>query len=252
PDTRRGGPAVSATRLATGPGAMSRGRRTAVSALAVLLLVAVLAGCAVVTPAGPADGATAPPPAASGVRALILGDSYTEGRGAVPLTEGYAYQVGARLGWDVTVSGVGGSGYLNPGPQLAGDYRTRLAAQPATPMDVVVLQGSSNDSKYPLEQLVPAVQATVAAVRARYPAARLLILGPVALYGQPIPAVAAVHDQLRAYALAHDITFIDPIEEAWFVRGESRVVANPENGHPSNVGHARIADLFVRDVQRSP
>lgn len=183
-------------------------------------------------------------------RVLIFGDSYTEGYGAVPTSEGYAYRVGAALNWQVTVDGVGGTGYVATGPRHQGDYLTRLAAAPAGPFDLVVLQGSSNDQHIPAARLQRAVEQMVSATRRRYPTAQLMMLAPVAIYGGANPERAAVGAVLADYAAAQGLPIVDPIREGWFAPGSGPTYANPVNGHPNNAGYARIADLFAADAKR--
>lgn len=216
--------------------------------LALLLLLLVLAGCSPArTPATTAQPSTSTRP-----RVLIFGDSYTEGLGATPLTQGYAYRVGQPLGWDVTVDGVGGTGYLALGPngKNLGSYRTRLQAAPVGPFDIVVLQGSSNDEREPIQQLGPALQSTVPAFRLRYPGARFVMMGPVPTFGPPVATKTAVNEVLKGYASANGIQFIDPIAGSWFAPGEWRRLTNPANMHPNNAGYGRIADRFVVEATR--
>jgi len=183
-------------------------------------------------------------------RVLVFGDSYTQGVGADPLTLGYAYQLGDQLGWNVTVDGVGGSGYIAPGPPQQGPFLKRLTTAAPGPFDLILLQGSSNDERQPLADLAPAVDQTVAAFRARYPTARIILLGPIALHGSVPEAKAAVNDTLKNYAAGHQLSFIDPIAESWFAHGESRTMINPADGHPSNEGYLRIRDRLVIDLSR--
>jgi len=218
------------------------------TSLGLLLLLLVQAGCS----AGPQPTA---PPATGPVarpRVLIFGDSYTAGHGATPETQGYAYRVGRPLGWDVTVDGVGGTGYLAVGTngRNLGTYRTRLAAAPPGPFDVVVLQGSSNDEREPIDALPGALASTVPAFRARYPGARIVMMGPVPTFGPPVATKLAVNDVLKSYAAADGISFIDPIAGSWFGPGEWRRLTNPADGHPNNAGYGRICDRFVIDATR--
>ena len=60
---------------------------------------------------------------------LVFGDSWTYGSAASLPTLGYAYVLGERLGWETTVDGVRGSGYLKPGLTAA---RTASASPRST------------------------------------------------------------------------------------------------------------------------
>lgn len=227
-------------------------RRRVVVGVAGLLLTMASGGC------GSAPAPTvAPTPSASpvapgpGARVLIFGDSYTEGWGATPKTQGYAYRVGKALQWDVVVDGVGGSGYLATGTRNEGRYLTRLHKAPAGPFDLVVLQGGSNDEALPASKLRPAVAATVAELYQRYPGARVVMMGPVAIHGGRPPLRDAVNGLLRDYASSREVPFLDPMGEQWFARGEGPVMVNPANGHPNNVGYARIAERFVAEMRQT-
>lgn len=200
------------------------------------------------TPAAAGPGVTLSLP--SHPRVLVFGDSYTAGTGAEHVRFGYARTVAGLLGWDVTVDGSGGTGYVAVGPRRQGDYLTRLASAPQGPFDLVLLQGSSNDTRQPLARLQPAADAMLQAVRLRYPTAQLAMLGPVALYGTAPRSYQDVDAVLAREAAAQRVTYIDPIAEHWFLKGESRTMANPANGHPSNAGHARIAQRLAQDVNR--
>jgi len=185
-------------------------------------------------------------------RVLVLGDSYTQGSGADPLTNGWAYLIGAPLGWQVAVDGKGGSGYANPTTYGAGTFGQRLdkrfATYPTIGYDLIVLQGSSNDQKY-LSTLAGKIKTTIRTARKLYPSAQILMLGPTTPYGSPGSSLLAVNDKLNSAASAYKINFINALSEKWFVPGDGSWAANPTNGHPSNAGHAHIAERFVQDVK---
>lgn len=180
---------------------------------------------------------------------LLVGDSYTEGVGAEPSSNGYAYKIAEPLGWALTRDGRHGSGYVNPTTYGAGIFADRLLKQPADAYDLIVLQGSSNDIRYTAAELDTNLATTVRIVRERYPRAQLLMLGPATPYGRPDPEFIRVNDQVKAAAAGTGAVFVDPVAERWFVPGDGTWAANPANGHPSNAGHQRIADRFVADVR---
>ena len=180
---------------------------------------------------------------------LVLGDSYTEGYGAEPETKGWAYLVGKPLGWKVTVNGVGGTGYVNPGPRNEGTYLQRLAGIPAGDFDLVVLQGGSNDRDVTYPALQDAVTRTVEAVRAKFPGAKILLMGPATPYGKADGPRIESQCVLAGYGAQQDLPFVDPLAESWFVDGDGSRYANPANGHPSNAGYRVIAGRFEADVR---
>lgn len=180
---------------------------------------------------------------------LLMGDSYTEGYGADPETKGWAYLVGKPLGWSVTVDGAGGTGYVNPGPQAKGSYLQRLPALQGRSFDLVVLQGGSNDRDTSYPALQDAVSKTVDLVRAQFPGAAIVILGPTSPYGKNDGTRVLMQCVLAGYATQQHVTLVDPIAETWFVDGDGKRYANPENGHPSNAGYAHIATRFEADMR---
>lgn len=195
---------------------------------------------------GLAAGSLSLPPSPS---VLVLGDSYTEGYGAEPETKGYAYLVGKPLGWRVTVDGVGGTGYVNPGPRAEGTYLQRLPRRQGQTYDLVVLQGGSNDRDTAYPVLRDAVSRTVDAVRSEFRGAVVVVLGPSTPYGKPDPTRLLSRCVLAGEAGARQLPFLDPIGEHWFVDGDGKRYANPEKGHPSNAGYRHIAGRFVADVR---
>lgn len=179
---------------------------------------------------------------------LLLGDSYTEGVGAVPLTNGYAYHFAGLLGWTLTRDGRGGSGYVNPTTYGAGTFADRLSGHPADGYDLVVLQGSSNDMRYGSDQLDCSLITALGVLRERYPHAQVLMIGPTNPYGDPSPDLVRVNDEVKAAAAAYGAPFIDPIAERWFSPGDGQWAANPANAHLSNAGHRMFAARLVADV----
>ena len=224
-----------------------------------LLAVLALSGCSTPAPAPAPTTCSAPVPAPTlapgSLRlpphpsVLVFGDSYTQGYGAEPMTQGYAYLVGKPLGWQVTVDGVGGTGYVNPGRKNEGTYLDRLPKLAGRSFDLVVMQGSSNDRDVAYPALLDAISRTMAAVRAEFPGATVVILGTATPYGKPDPTRLLVQCTLAGYASAHYLAFLDPIGESWFVDGDGKLNANPDNGHPSNAGYRRIASRFEADMR---
>lgn len=184
---------------------------------------------------------------------LLVGDSYTQGVGAVPQTKGYAYQLASALDWNLTIDGYAGSGYVNPTPVGGKTFAERLWKHPANSYGLVIIQGSSNDIKYCTEKtctdLASAVNMTLRTVEKRYPSAEILLVGPTSPYGSAGIEYVRVNAKLKTYATLHNVPFIDPLAEQWFKPGDGKLMANPENGHPSNAGHALIASRLVADIK---
>lgn len=184
----------------------------------------------------------------SNPRVLLMGDSYTEGWGADPESEGFAYHIAEPLGWRLTRDGIGSTGFVNEGQNKQGNYPARLARHPKDGYDLVILQGGTNDEKLPAAAISEGVDATVKVVRERYPSAQLLVMGPVAPYGNPSDNRAKLNLALVDYTHDHSIPYINAVAEHWFQVGEWRTLVDQTKGHPNNPGYVRVTQHFVQDV----
>ena len=106
---------------------------------------------------------------------------------------------------------------------------------------------ATRDTGYPALQ--KAVGQTVDAVRAQFPGAAIVILGPATPYGKSDGTRVLMQCVLAGYAVQQHLSFLDPIGESWFVDGDGKRYANPANGHPSNAGYRRIASRFEADAR---
>ncbi|PQP25180.1 hypothetical protein C5613_10075 [Rhodococcus opacus] len=168
------------------------------------------------TPPASANAPYTPGPAPAQVssKLAILGDSYTAGAGAA-VDEGFGQQVAALLCWDGAYFGQGGTGYTNPGQLEEGEsvYLQRVNAVIEARPDVVVVQGSTNDSGGPAN--TDQARKVFSAIRAGLPNAQIVALGPVAPPKEDPAKVAASRDAVRVAAEGERIPFIDPIAVGW-------------------------------------
>jgi lysophospholipase L1-like esterase len=183
-------------------------------------------------------------------RLLIVGASYTQGIGAVPATNGYAYLVGRQLGMATTVDGIGGTGFVNPGPYNEGTFGERIARQPES-LDptVVMIQCGRNDLAYPRAQLREAATAAISDTHRRFPHARIVLLGPIpgtVPIGADVTDVTAMFTEL---ALSESMAFINPLGEHWMTIDNTRGFTGDVPDHPNNAGYAYIAGHVVRDLR---
>ncbi len=178
-------------------------------------------------------------------RMLVFGDSWTYGSAASDPTLGYAYVLGRDLGWETVVDGVRGSGYLKPGID-GGSFGERIAAlDPALRPDLVIVEGSINDRRLPAAGYREAVDAAWDDLAARFPQARVVILGPAPQVLPVEAATARIDDDLAALAAARGWWYISPIREAWITADNyARVIDSSDLGrdHPSTEGHAYLAE----------
>ena len=184
----------------------------AVCAVAALRPWAVEPSAVVATGQEAVAAAAAPVPLAlpEQPRVLVFGDSWTYGSAASLPTLGYAYVIGERLGWETTVDGVRGSGYLKPGLD-GGSYGERIAAlDPALDPDLVIVEGSINDRRLAPTGYRDAVTAAWDALAALYPEATIVIMGPAPQVLPVQDATARIDADLAELAAARGWWYISP------------------------------------------
>jgi lysophospholipase L1-like esterase len=182
---------------------------------------------------------------------LVFGDSWTHGLAAMDAAHAYPQLTGALLGWDVDANGENGSGYLHPG-EHGGFYGTRVAElDPDLEPDVVIVQGSINDRGESLSALPRAAKAVWEAFEHTYPDADLVVLGP-APNALPVDEnVAKIDEALAQLAASEGIDYISPLTEGWLTDAniDAYIDATAAN-HPSNAGHAYLAERLAADLSR--
>lgn len=187
----------------------------------------------------------------AGTKAVIYGDSWTEGYGAKPQSSGYAYVTGAKLGWDTTVLGSGGTGYVNPGPGNKGTFSQRMTAVDVDEStQIVILQGSINDLQVGLDTYGDAVKATLDQAKVKFPNAQVVILGPAPATLPPPAKLHIIDNSLRAIAKERNLPYISPLSEIWITAPElTRVIDAAAANHPSTQGHAYLADKVIQSLK---
>jgi lysophospholipase L1-like esterase len=230
-------------------------------AVALALVVAVAAWRPWAAPATPvAAGEAAAPPAMLAPaplalpehpKVLVFGDSWVYGSAATVPTLGFAYVIGERLGWDVVVDGVRGSGYLKPGID-GPSYPDRIAAlDPELDPDLVIIEGSINDRKRPAEGYREAVTGAWDALAALYPDAAFVVLGPAPQVLPVETATARIDKDLAELAGARGWWYVSPLREEWISPENYLDVIDTSplgNNHPSDAGHAYLAERLERAI----
>jgi lysophospholipase L1-like esterase len=180
-----------------------------------------------------------PRPAPSEV--VFLGDSWTVGWGATG-GHGYAPLAAERLGWEYDLLGINGSGYLAPGG--GGPYAERVDAAVALEPDLIVVQGSLNDSFADLGQLDQAAADTLRRLHeAAGDATAIVVVGAPHTPGTAPDVIERINAAIAAAAAAAGVTFVDPARENWTDPADLGIWA--DELHPNDVGHQRIADALV-------
>lgn len=209
--------------------------------VAVACALAAIAGLAYPYPAQAAEPQTI----------LTIGDSWNEGVGDRVTSNGLGWSpaTAKALGLPLTRDGKGGSGYVNPTTYGAGVFGDRVYRHKADGYRVVIIQGSTNDKAY-LSRLAGNANWTLKAAKARYPSARLVVVGPVSISGRNDAETLAVRDKLRAAAAVAGVPFVDGIAEGWFVPGDWSRYSNAATGHPNDAAYQLIGQRVAADVKR--
>jgi lysophospholipase L1-like esterase len=181
--------------------------------------------------------------------AVMLGDSFTEGTGADSTLDCLALQLGHYLGWNVHASGLGATGYLNPGSGSKVKFADRLTKDVYNRNpDIVFIAGGINDHASYTEAAIQAEALSVFnAIRTNLPHARIYTMGPFWSNGSPTSSVTDARDAIEAAAASAGVQFIDNIDEEW-ITGSGRVgsttgsgnadyYTGTDNTHPSQAGH---------------
>lgn len=181
-------------------------------------------------------------PLPKGAKVLIVGDSFVQGHAAIPPeAKGYAPLLAELQGWDVTVDGVGMTGFTSGGDGGRLTYARRIAAQPADlNPDLVFMQGSQNDYKAKRPEIIDATTATIKLVKERWPDAQIVIMGPAA----PMPKGPSLEPLVSAFSRAsfnEKVPYINPLEEVWFTTENSPKYAHTDGWHLNTAGHAFLA-----------
>lgn len=230
----------------------------AVAVVTSILLVVASIGIAIARDDEPipasiqAFGAEAPK------KIVVFGDSLTAGS-----AEGGVGKRGwTELAWDQLrtegvdilpeVSGRGGSGYAKRG--AAGTTIQEEAARLVTPDDdVIVFFGGSND--FGETNASEAIRETLTKARATAPDAKIVVVGPILPTEiDPTPEnqfafdnLMGIRDDLRDEATRIGATFVDPIEQRWFV--DSPELIGGDNVHPTDAGHVFMYERLIPAIR---
>jgi len=178
---------------------------------------------------------------------LVFGDSWTWGAAATRPTEGYAYRLGWLSGWNVTVDGVKGSGYLSPGVDRP-DFGARATSlDPTADYDLIIIQGSINDRLKGERGYREAVDATWDTFERLYPRAQVVILGPAPHQFPVHEGTIRIDGDLKAAAADRHWWYLSPLQEQWLTPANYLEMIDTGAGrnHPSDRGHAYLAEKLL-------
>lgn len=179
---------------------------------------------------------------AAGADVLIIGDSYTAGRGSSDAHTGWAQLLTASEAWRSTIDGRPGTGYANAGAgnQSRNTYLPRIAAHADLDPDLVLVQGSQNDWVTSADALQQRVEATLRTAERQWPDAVVVAIGPSA----PLPradTTAGIDAAVAAGAHTVGVPYIDPNAAGWFTTVNSPAYAARDGEHLDDDGYRYMA-----------
>lgn len=167
----------------------------------------------------------------------VLSDSYSNGQtGAINSpAQMWAYHAAARIGCRVYSDGAGGQGYTSVGSNAPIDrFNARIAQLPIAPSVVCLALGYNDVGSLGNDMVAvgAAYDLLVPVIRAKYPSARIVTLGPWTPSGTDAN-LTACKNTLVSHAYANGSAFVD-IED-WVSSSNSSVYSF--GVHPSQSGH---------------
>ncbi|MEO3761525.1 SGNH/GDSL hydrolase family protein [Mycobacterium sp. B14F4] len=229
-------------------------RTTIVGIVAVVALVGLGAGLALGVNNKVAESVSAPPsapasaqptvlPVPASKKVVLIGDYTAESEVGGSGPRNWTALVGLALQTNqptqVVRDNAEGSGYVAAGAYNQ-TYLDAVKVLVKSDTSAVVIFGSRFDMYAAPDAVRSAATETYGVVREAAPDAVLVVVGPV------WPGAAAPLELLRTRDMVRDASteagavFIDPIEQGWFADDPGKLMA-PDNIHPSDAGHERIA-----------
>ncbi len=200
-------------------------------------------------------------PALEGPTAVVFGDSFTQG--AQQTLMGYARHLGRHLGIENLIeSGVGGTGYINPGSGGNVKFADRLTHDVINlSPDLVIVAGGRNDGSSSTGDIQTASAAFWSALRAGLPNAVLICVGPFVEQSTSLTTWRAVQDAIFAGAAGYADALVDTLSDPIFT-GSGNTSSPTGNGnadtyingadlpHPTLAGQNYLADWLTSRIAR--
>jgi lysophospholipase L1-like esterase len=146
-----------------------------------------------------------------------------------------------RTDWDVTT--LGGSGYINTGSANK-NFTTGIEEPLMGNADIAILFGSRNDASSPLANVLAIAPKTINRYKERNPSAKLIVIGPTWVTGNPPANLLAIRDAIKDATTVAGGTFVDPLTDGWFFGPDARLIG-ADGVHPSDEGNQYIADKIL-------
>jgi lysophospholipase L1-like esterase len=220
-----------------------------VTALLSIIVVASV-GVAVSGTGGEDSGKDVPSVPGPGDSVLVVGDSWSAGRSAEP-GYGYVDLLTDRYGWDTTVDAESGTGYVEVRGQTGSVFASRIRQiDTSVNPQLVILQGGLNDEGVAGARLRRAVSDAIDAATSRFPAAKVVLLGPSAPRWPVAKGIGLVSEEIAEVAKSTGLEYISPLDQHWVTTENFYAFIDEATSHPSDQGHSIFADHVARNLER--
>jgi lysophospholipase L1-like esterase len=213
----------------------------------VLALLSLAAPPAQAVRAAPETGPTVE--ARKAPKALFFGDSYFVGGGCSPDRKaGMAWLAGVELGYRPVVRGAGGTGFVAANPEYdLPPYLGQIAdgALDTKNPRLVVIEGGSNDTGLPLDQIRHNAKKVLRIARGDYPHALLVLVGPMDTHGGYADS-NPIKDALHHVARQLHVPFINP--QKW-TAGRDDLLCD-DYVHPTYAGHVELGHRLAAALEK--
>lgn len=175
----------------------------------------------------------------------FIGDSICAGADDnLKVYQRWPQMVSQKLNWFSINACVGGSGYINPGPDSKDTYKQsfeKLTLKLLKP-NFIVVEGGGNDIGSSVESISTAACGLYAKIRKKYPSAKLIVMTPFYGVSEAPPVVGEVEEVIKECASKYQAHLLTDVRK-WLQDHPELLIA--DGTHPNGKGHALIAKNFV-------
>lgn len=142
--------------------------------------------------------------------------------------------------WAPNINAQRGTGYTAAGRLDGSAYPDRIGGAVGQRTDVVIIQGSTNDSASRPEDVSAAATRTFDTIKVSAPNAVVVVVGPLRA---PLAddAVLATRDALASATAAAGFLFVDPIADGWLTGPDQY----SDGLHPNDNGYSEIQSRLI-------
>jgi lysophospholipase L1-like esterase len=175
----------------------------------------------------------------------FIGDSICSGANdELTVDKRWPYLVSQEFEWFPINACVGGSGYLNAGPDGESTYMQvfeELSLKLKKP-NIIIVEGGQNDLGEPVNEISKAACSLYSKIRKNFPKVDLIVMTPFYGLSEAPPAVSEVEEAIKVCSRKHEARLITGVRK-WLQDRPELLIA--DKTHPNGKGHALIGKNFV-------